>query len=197
MTIEQSGPSQLVRNVYQEHIEHFGEPDDSFVFNDDDAVTPASDQMPSRIDIFVWQPTPGLDITTFSTMGMSEKPMVGAEHRAELHFAVRMKLTTKDVRSCAVFLANLATYPFHYGTHVDWWHKLNDPGPIPLFRSAKSVLLYPRFVDDGWDHIHYKDHPVVKLLNVIPISEDACRLRTKDDLMNYVWDELGDPFAPW
>jgi hypothetical protein len=196
MTTEQSGPSAIVRHVYREHIEHFGEPDESIVFDDDHAVTHTPAQMPARIDVFVWHPGPELDITTFATIGMSYQPMAGAAHRAELHFAVRAKLPPSDVQACAVFLANLATYPFHTETHFDWWHKLNDPGNIPLFSNAKSVLLYPRFVEDGWDEIPHNG-TVVKLLNVIPISAQAYKLKSKDELIDYVWDELGDPFAPW
>ena len=194
---KESRPSALSCQVYQQHIEHFGEPHDGIVFDDSTAANALPDHLPPRIEVLVWHPTPDLDISTFSTIGMSDKPMRDAEHRAELHFAVRMKLSPHEINACARFLANVANYPFHYGTHFDWWHKLLDPGAIPLFVNAKSILLHPRFVDDGWDHIHCEDGTHVKLLNVMPISAEAYKLKSRQELMDYLWDELGDPFTPW
>lgn len=184
-------------HVYQEHIDHFGEPDDGIVFDHRTAAKPTPEYMPSRLEIVVWHPTRDLDITTFSTIGMSEKPMAGADYRTELHFAIRSKLTHDEMHQCARWLANVATYPFHYATNIDWWHKLRDPGAIPLFPGAHSLLFYPRFVDEGWDLIHYDNDTHVKLLNVIPISADAYKIQAREQLAAYVWDDLGDPFTPW
>jgi hypothetical protein len=43
------GASPIVKQVYREHVEHFGEPDDSIVYEDDEAPY----GRPVRIDIFV------------------------------------------------------------------------------------------------------------------------------------------------
>ena len=45
------GASPIVKQVYREHAEHFGEPDDSIVCEDDEAPY----GRPARIDIFVWR----------------------------------------------------------------------------------------------------------------------------------------------
>ncbi|MDB5386826.1 MAG: hypothetical protein JWM11_2472 [Planctomycetaceae bacterium] len=196
MAENSTGPSQLVRHVYRENIKYFGEPDDSFVFDNESGSSPVPNGVPGRIDVFVWHAAADLGMTTFSTIGMCDKSMTGADHRAELHFAVRERLAPDEVQKCARFLANLAVYPFLCETNLDWWHKIEDPGKIPLFSNAKCLLFYPRFVESGWDLIEVED-ATVKLLNVIPISADAYKLKSRDELMDYVWNDLADPFAPW
>jgi hypothetical protein len=86
------GASPIIRQVYREHIEHFGEPDDSVVYEDHDAPH----GRPARIDIFVWRATAEIDITTFATIGMAAAPMSGADHRAELHFSIRCRVDFCD-----------------------------------------------------------------------------------------------------
>lgn len=189
-------PPPIALHVYQEHIKRFGEPDDGWVFDQSTAKQPAPAHFPRRIDVFVWNPTPELDITSFTTMGMCTQPMTEAEHRAELHFAVRKRLSDKETHACAWFLANLAMYPFHQQTHFDWWHKIRHPGTIPEFPHAAGVWLHARFAKDGWDRIEYQE-TTIKLLNVIPISAKACEHESRDELASYVWDELRDPFTPW
>ena len=78
------GPSRIVRKVYDEHIWNYGEPDESFVYEN---ASPAPG-FPGRIDGFVWNANAECDIATFSTIGMSDQPMEGAKHRAELHYAI-------------------------------------------------------------------------------------------------------------
>ena len=196
MSTGKFGPSSIAPRVYAEHLDQFGEPDNCIVFDDKPMLSGEGAQIPSRIEVYAWHPTPDLDITTFATIGMSDKPMTGAKHRAELHFAVRKTLSEEEQHACSLFLANLATYPFQDNTSLDWWHTIQDPGNIPQFPNARSVLLYPRFVEDGWEEIHV-DGLVVKILNVIPISAAAYQLESTDQMMAYMWDELGDPFAPW
>lgn len=166
--------SQILQDVYGAHVDHFGEPNDSWVFDDGKR----SDIYPNRIDVLVWGATTDCDITTFSTIGMSDREMLGAEHRAELHFAVRLTLPEEDRVAIARFLANLAMYPFQIGSFLDWWHIIADPGKIPLYSCAHCVLLHPRFVQSGWDTIQTAEGEV-HILNVIPITREERALKEK------------------
>ena len=142
-------PSDLVRAVYFEHIDYFGEPNHSIRFGDG-TIREGEEHFPPLLDVMIWRADDSLDITTFSTIGMSERPMDGVEFRAELHFAVRQSsLTEADEHEIALFLANLATYPFQNRTNLDWWHSLRDPGRIPLFSDGMTILFHPRFVKEG------------------------------------------------
>ena len=92
------GAPPILREVYRQHLEHFGEPTNSIRF--DDGKKQAG--WPDLIDVFIWDPEPDLDITTFSTIGMSAEPLPGVSHRAELHFAVRQQINPevqKNMRS--------------------------------------------------------------------------------------------------
>src|SRR5262245_45804075 len=97
------GPSPIIRQVYREHIQHFGEPDESIVYEDQNAPP----DRPARIDVFVWNASADADITTFSTVGMAATPMKGAEHRAELRFSIRRILDRSTIGNVSKFLANL------------------------------------------------------------------------------------------
>lgn len=194
---QSSQASTIVKEVYHQHVDHFGEPDDGWVFDEEAAKGPTLNGMPKRIDVFAWYPSEEIDITTFATIGMSDQPMFDAGHRGELHFAVRGQLEHVQIEQCLLFLANLAMYPFQHQTQLDWWHKINSPGKIAMFPNAKSILIHPRFVEEGWDHILCQDGTLVKLLNVIPLGEEASSLKTADELSKYVWETLEDPFTPW
>ena len=87
-------PSGLVRSVYFEHVDHFGEPDHSIRFGDGRQKS-GEEHFPSFIDVMIWSPDSSVDIGTFSTIGMSDRPMIGVDHRAELHFAVRGAVAEK------------------------------------------------------------------------------------------------------
>jgi hypothetical protein len=110
------GASPIVQEVYREHIEHFGEPDESIVYED----LNASPDRPSRIDIFVWNAAADVDITTFSTIGMSAAPMHGCNHRAEMHLSIRGTHDRRISGNVTKFLANLAIHPFLNGVSFDW-----------------------------------------------------------------------------
>jgi len=51
--------SQILQDVYRAHVEHFGEPNDSWVFDDGKR----GDVYPNRIDVFVWDATADCDIS--------------------------------------------------------------------------------------------------------------------------------------
>lgn len=166
--------SNILQEVYQAHIDHFGEPDDSWTFDDgkESAI------YPNRIDVFIWSATAECDITTFSTIGMSDRKMSGAAHRAELHLGLRLKTEKEDDALIARFLANLAMYPFQIGSFIDWWHTVSKPGKIPFHTSADCVLFHPRFVSEGWDSIATSSGEV-RILNVIPITKKEKDLKSR------------------
>jgi hypothetical protein len=185
------GASPIVRLVYQEHLDYFGEPDESIVYENSSA--PAAH--PDRIDIFVWKASADVPITTFSTIGMAARPMTGAKHRAELHYSVRRQLNEKLVGAGSTFLANLALHPFLNGTHFDWWHKVREPGTLPLYSKASSVLFHPKFVETGWDLIEFESTQI-KILNVVPITADEYAIGEVAKLQDH-WAEINiDLFEP-
>ena len=198
MPSKHTAPSELVRAVYFEHVDHFGEPDRSIRFGDG-TIRDGEEHFPPVIDVMIWRPDDDVDIGTFATIGMSERPMSGADHRVELHFAIRRKsFTEEEENRIARFLANMATYPFHYKTHLNWWHSLRDPGSIPLFSEGMSVLFHPRFVEDGWDTIIHNDQ-TVKILNVVPVTAEERSLKTESgmDVLLDHWAEISiDLFEP-
>jgi Suppressor of fused protein (SUFU). len=183
--------SAIARHVYQEHLDYFGEPDESFVYENKNA--PAD--YPDRMDIFVWKASADVPITTFSTIGMATRPMAGAEHRAELHFSVRGSIDKATLGQGSMFLANLAMHPFIGGTHFDWWHKVRDPGAIPLYSRASSVIFHPRFVDTGWDAMQFDSTPI-KILNVVPITPDEYAIQEISKLQDHWMNIEVDLFEP-
>ena len=56
------GASEIIRHVYKETLDHFGEPDGSIRFCD--PPPPPNSGWPERIDVFYWYDTDDLDITT-------------------------------------------------------------------------------------------------------------------------------------
>lgn len=165
--------SRILQQVYAAHVEHFGDPDELWVFDDGRSAV----GYPKRLDVLLWRATQECDIATFATIGMSAVPMNGAVHRAELHFALRKQLSTQDERSVAFFLANLAMYPFQIGEFIDWWHTVANPGTIPFATKATCILLHPRFVVEGWDTIVTSEADV-HLLNAVPITPEEKSLKS-------------------
>lgn len=187
----------ITQKVYQAYLDHFGEPDRSRRFGDG-SCQPGEEHFPSWIDVFIWRGDEEIDITTFATIGVSEKPMEECSHRAEMHFAIRREFTEAEENQVCVFLANLAVYPFHHRTHFNWWHTLGTPGNIPLFSDEMAVLLHPAFVEEGWDYVNV-DNLTVKILNVVPITQEEramVRQQGAQSLLN-LWEEQEiDIFAP-
>lgn len=184
--------SPIVREVHNEHLAYFGEPDESIVF---DSPPPLDDSFPDRMDVFIWQPTEDCDVTTFATIGMADRPMQGAEHRAELHLGIRAVLDAAQRKKVARFMANVAMYPFYHRTHLDWWHRLRDPGVIPEFPSCSTLFFHPKFVEDGWDTINTEEG-VVKLLNIIPTLQAEYDLGSAQKMVEYLAEHEVDLLAP-
>ena len=147
----------------------------------------------------IWRPDDSVSIGIFSTIGMSERAMDGVDYRAELHFGIRRgSFTEEEELSIAVFLANLAVYPFYHRTHLNWWHSLRDPGRIPLFSEGMSVLFHPRLARDGWDTVTHGGQEV-RLLNVVPITPLERKLKNDsgiDALLDHLVATGIDPFVP-
>ena len=74
-------------------------------------------------------------------------------------------------------------YPFQTGEPIDWWHTLSNPGDIPMFETAKCLLLHPRFVKGGWDTIPTAPGDV-HILNVIPITREEKELRDVSSILD-------------
>ncbi len=162
------GPSALAGAVHDALLEHFGEPAHTFRF---EAPRAGESNVPEVVDVFAWTASPTVGITNFATAGMSDRPMAGVAHRAELHFAVRAALADEDLERAATTLANLAAFPFLTGRSLDWWHTLVRFGSLPGFPSCSAVLLHPAFTHGGWDRIVSGD-TTIKILNVVPITDD-------------------------
>jgi len=89
----------------------------------------------------------------------------------------------------------LAIHPFLNATFFDWWHRVLNPGSIPVFAEATSVLFHPKFVQTGWDTIEFEG-TLVKILNVIPITRDEYEMRPLFRLFDH-WTKIGiDLFEP-
>jgi hypothetical protein len=168
--------SPLIRQVYREHLERFGEPDDSVTYQDGEETY----GRPTRIDIVAWRRSAEVDVTTFSTIGMAALPMPGAGHRAELHFTIRRDVDHAAANAIAQCLANLAIPPFLNDTFFDWWYKRRYPDQIPLFKGATAVLFHPGS-SSHWDMIKFNG-VLVKILNVVPITADEYNIDHVVDL---------------
>jgi hypothetical protein len=173
----------ILREVYREYMKRFGEPATSIVFDQtnrnrstalDDLIQPGG--IPDRIEVFIWEPDHEHDVTMFLTIGMAVFPLPKVTHRAELHFAVRKPLTHEEQHAVSCFLANLAVYPFHHGEPLDWWHTMSNPGEIPLYSTAKCLLL-GRYTKKGWDNkngwwdLLTTDEGDIRILTVVPITQ--------------------------
>lgn len=181
-------PSAIVKAVYVEYIEKFGEPTQLIRF--DNPPQPGGIKYPPFVDIMIWPPEEELNITTFATVGMSDQAMPDVDYRAELHFSIEGLVQDEASEKITIFLANLSLYPFMNSTHFNWWHSLNNPGNIPRFPSAEGILFYPAFVENGWDLICTK-YGHVKILNVVPITALEKKIIKEDGvdaLLNYFYE---------
>lgn len=167
--------SPIVRAHYEDLIERFGEPDGSWTFDDAPGAKPT---WPARIDVLHWADDEDLDINTFATVGMCDRPMQGVDHRCELHFSIRSRADNLEIGKIAAFCANLALYPFEHGTFFDWTQAVISPGAIPHFPNCCCVMLHPAFHEDGWDESVY-DAVKVKIMNVVPLTPNEMAHRKK------------------
>lgn len=165
-------PSPLLRHVFEEHVNRYGDPDIVYHFGGD--ADPAD-----RMDAYVWQASPSVPVTTFTTLGMSDRAMTGCDHRCELHWTIRGRLNEETEKAAAAFLANLAAFPFATRTHFDYWHLLPSLPEIPAFGLCSAGLFHPTFVEGGWDRTTFGTL-TIRILNFVPLtSAEANEARTK------------------
>jgi hypothetical protein len=145
-----------------------GEPKDLWVYDPAALPQPHSEKLRLH-NVMVWPADRRCDVTSFNTLGMSDRRMKGADYFAELHLGVRARLKKKDREAVARFLVNVAEYPFHNDLKLDWWEVVSRPGTIPFFPGCRHLLLHPSLAVKGFDRIDDPDGPV-KLLYVVPIT---------------------------
>jgi Suppressor of fused protein (SUFU) len=165
--------SPIARHVYRETLDHFGEPDAMITFDD---PPPPDESWPPRIDVLIWFDDDEVDITTFATVGMCDRPLEKVDHRCEIHMAIRRPATELDLNSVAGFCANLATYPFANQTYFEWAQTIRRPGSIPYFPNCTALLLHPAFVEEGWDSLEFEGLEI-RIMYVVPISNREVEYR--------------------
>lgn len=182
-------PSLLVQQVYREQIHRYGEPALALTYDERTARghTPLESVM-----VMVWPADQEVEVTTFMTTGMSERPMPGGGLRAELHFGIRDGVSTDLATKVCGFLANLAQYPWLNLLSLGWGHVVVNPGSIPAFPRCTSVLFHSRLSPTGWDSIEV-DGEQVKLLYVLPIPEIERQLLEERGLeaLHSYWADVG------
>jgi hypothetical protein len=185
-------------------MERFGEPATSIVYDNTNRSTALDDprqagSIPDRIEVFIWEPDDKHDLTMFLTIGMSVSTLPKVTYRAELHFSVRKSLTHEEQHAVSRFLANIAVYPFVTGVPLDWWHTMSDPGDVPLYSTAKCVLL-ARHTKKGWDNkkgwwdLLSTDEGDIRILTVVPITREEKGLGRLDAIRERL--EAIDIFTP-
>jgi hypothetical protein len=107
-------------------------------------------------------------------------------------------LSRNDRHRLAVFLANLAAYPFTNDLKLDWWESLRSPGAIPAFADCTQVLIAPSIHDDAWSRFAPPDDDV-KLLHVIPVTRTEHHVlqdHGRESFLEFVEERGVDIFAP-
>lgn len=174
-------PSELMRHIFEEHVSHYGDPDLQFEFQK------GVSNIFNRLDVFVWEPSDQIPMTTFSTAGMADLEMNGVSHRCEIHWTIRGRLNKKEGADCAQFLTVLAEYPFLKNVPLDHWHIISRVA-IPSFPKCSHILFHPTFVKDGWDKIEFKGR-IIKILNMVPITDEENKIAVSDGV-NTLLDRL-------
>ncbi len=186
-------PSELLRHVFDEHTNHYGDPDIHYPF---DAAVVDGKKVLDRLDVFAWHPHAEIPMTTFSTVGMADRPMTGCGHRCEIHLTLRAKLPAEDESEIAACLANLAAFPFLTKTFFDYWHIVPDLH-IPSFSLCSAGLFHPALTQNGWDMIAFENLSI-KILNLIPITPEENDMAEKlgvDKMLDYLYDNKIDIFS--
>jgi hypothetical protein len=158
----------------------------------DPADIPAPPSTLRYKNVAAWPADHECDVTSFCTLGMSDRLMPGTEERAELHMGVRARLNKQQRQAVAGFLANVTEYPFENSLALDWWHVLNSPGCIPCFPNCRHLIFTAPLGQGGFEAVADESGPV-KLLLLVPITPLERHLAVdhgKDALLEH-WDEQG------
>ena len=161
--------------MHDELIARFGEPDGTRTFSDAPGATSA---WPARTDVLHWADDEDLDINTFATVGMCDRPMSHVKHRWELHFSIRGRADELNIGEVSAFCANLAAYPFANDTFFEWTQVVLNPGAIPHFPNCCCVMLHPAFHKDGWDEMEFEGTKI-QIMNVVPLTPNEMAHRKK------------------
>jgi hypothetical protein len=189
-----SRPTPKMIRLYHRLVQRWGEPTDVFVFDARALDHPINLQL---IHVPTWGADEHCELTTLSTLGMSEQRMQGAEYFAELHLAYRGSLPKEQRLALAGLLANIAEYPFEHRLKLDWWEIIPRAGHIPVFSGCRHLLLHPKFHEQGVDVIEDEDG-TVKLLYVVPITPFERHLlaeHSRGAFRNYLREEAVDLLA--
>jgi hypothetical protein len=183
-------PSERMRYIFDAHVSQYGDPDIQFEFQK------GASNIFNRLDVFLWEPTGQIPMTTFSTAGMADLEMKGVSHRCEIHWTIRGLLTEKEEADCAQFLAVLAEYPFLKNAPLDHWHIISRVA-IPAFPKCSHILFHPTFVKEGWDKIEFKGQ-TIKILNMVPITDEENKIAVNsgvDTLLDRLFSSQTDIFS--
>ncbi|HJL19059.1 MAG TPA: suppressor of fused domain protein [Sandaracinaceae bacterium LLY-WYZ-13_1] len=156
----------ILRDVYKQHIQHWGQDDEGYTYE----RTEEGAQPLSRLDVFVYRPRGGREITTFATIGMAAREMPDEGGRAELHLTLRGEPSRELERAIATQLANLACFPWQNGGGALGWGEIVPlPRDFPGFEGCDAVFLAGPFEEGDWDWIETAEGPV-RIINVVPIT---------------------------
>jgi len=188
-------PSARMKRLYHSLIHRWGEPNDLIVFEREKAAVPGALE---EIHISIWDPDADCDVTSFFSLGMSEKSMNGADYLAEVTLGCRGILEPDTRSMITALLANIVEYPFTYDLKLDWWERIRNPGPIPGFPSCTQLLVAPDLTDGTFDFFPSPDEDV-KVLRIIPITPREGHVLKDhgcDAFLDYWAENEIDIFAP-
>jgi tetratricopeptide (TPR) repeat protein len=178
-----------------------GEPEDLWVFDPLDFEEPAPPFL-GVTHVMAWPADSDCDVTSFLSLGMSDRRMAGTDTFCEVHFAIRAPLTKEQRLEVARRVADVCAYPFQHGRKLDWWEVIVDPGRLPGFAGCKHLLQHPRLSPHGFDQVSDLDG-TVKVLYLVPITPLERRLLVEhgrdalqDHLVRNNIDVLKDRFDP-
>lgn len=180
-------PTAKMKRLYRRFCERYGEPEDLWVFDPADFDDPPP--FLRLTHVMAWPAGDGCSVTTFQSLGMSDRRMKGADYFAELHWGIRTALDKDQRLEVARRIADVCTYPFQYDRKLDWWEVIRDPGRLPGFEGCKHLLLHPKLSDEADDLIE-DVKGVVKIIYLIPITPQERHL-----IVDHGRDALIDHFA--
>ena len=189
-------PTDRMKRLHYYLAEHrWGEPTDIITFDGSELTPPGALDC---VHVTIWDADADCDVTTYATLGMSEKFMQGANYRVELTLGCRGSLEPGERRRLAAFVANVTEYPFEHSLKLDWWERLRNPGKIPAFAGCTQLLIAPMFGEDEFRYFPEPDDDV-KLLSLIPITPHEENILTKHGRSAFLdyWEQTDvDIFAP-
>jgi len=185
-------PTDRMVRLYQELASQKGEATDFVVFDE----TMAIESSPlAFFHTAIWLPELKTDVTTFHTLGMSEKFMPGADYLAELCWQIRGRLKRKQQSLCARYLADEVAYPFLNNLKLDWWERIVDAGNIPLFSGCQSLLIDTDLTGKNPQLMTEENIKVLYLYPLTPYEIHLVSEHDRADFLSYVKDENIDLYA--